>query len=305
MEELATKKANILMKHYAMPKNLLRGACDHTCVDDLEPNSATVQVINDGFQHYSADIELEMIGSPEELPGSGNACSYFFFTNGDILWDCFRFLAFQMAIANSEVSDRMFSSMDESVPLRTILIDRDTIELGLSFSVIPDSLSQFLPIPITETESRYQALGVARPYDRGVLVEKTINKPYSDLDSRDLFTNLEESVATLYGQLMVVGKHGRPNMLQETAREFLTSGRTYFEFLIYKTMSYIRLRLSPLGRNGFLASCPWDTDTLTVSIIYFLGNGETVKFIASRTKHDPIATCGNTTMLSGILERGK
>ncbi|WJG36149.1 uncharacterized protein FOBCDRAFT_206558 [Fusarium oxysporum Fo47] len=122
----------------------------------------------------------------------------------------------------------------------------------------------------------------------------TINKPCSDLDSRDLFTNLEESVATLYGQLMVVGKHGRPNMLQETAREFLISGRTYFEFLIYKTMSYgglshlsrtgrnkaskelatlffgkrIRLRrlsihsilvspleIQPLGRNGFLASC--------------------------------------------------
>ena len=78
----------------------------------------------------------------------------------------------------------------------------------------------------------------------------TINKPCSDLDSRDLFTNLEESVATLYGQLMVVGKHGRPNMLQETAREFLTSGRTYFEFLIYKTMSYGGLsHLSRTGRN--------------------------------------------------------
>ncbi|KAJ5818486.1 hypothetical protein N7474_004077 [Penicillium riverlandense] len=39
-------------------KNLLKVAYDRAYVDDLEPNSGAVQVINDEFRHFSAGIEL-------------------------------------------------------------------------------------------------------------------------------------------------------------------------------------------------------------------------------------------------------
>ncbi|KAJ5781041.1 hypothetical protein N7457_006201 [Penicillium paradoxum] len=41
-----------------MLKNLLKVAYDRAYINDLEPNSATVQVINDEFRHHSANIEL-------------------------------------------------------------------------------------------------------------------------------------------------------------------------------------------------------------------------------------------------------
>ncbi|KAF5560596.1 nacht wd [Fusarium phyllophilum] len=41
-----------------MLKNLLKIAYDRTYVGDLEPNSEAVQVINDEFRHFSADLEL-------------------------------------------------------------------------------------------------------------------------------------------------------------------------------------------------------------------------------------------------------
>lgn len=39
-------------------KNLLKVAYDRAYVGDLEPNSGAVQVINDGFRHFSAGLEL-------------------------------------------------------------------------------------------------------------------------------------------------------------------------------------------------------------------------------------------------------
>ncbi|OQE43655.1 hypothetical protein PENCOP_c003G00554 [Penicillium coprophilum] len=41
-----------------MLKNLLKVAYDRAYVGDLEPNSGAVQVINDEFRHFSADLEL-------------------------------------------------------------------------------------------------------------------------------------------------------------------------------------------------------------------------------------------------------
>ncbi|KAJ5261335.1 hypothetical protein N7478_011930 [Penicillium angulare] len=45
-------------KSSKMLKNLLKVSYDRGYVDDLEPNSHAIQVINDGFRHLSAEIEL-------------------------------------------------------------------------------------------------------------------------------------------------------------------------------------------------------------------------------------------------------
>ncbi|KAJ9483956.1 hypothetical protein VN97_g9443 [Penicillium thymicola] len=61
------------------------------------------------------------------------------------------------------------------------------------------------------------------------------------LDARDSFPRLEESIAALCGQLVVVDKHGRVNMVHETAREFLIAGGCESEFSIDKTQAHTRM----------------------------------------------------------------
>ncbi|KAI1059830.1 hypothetical protein LB506_008826 [Fusarium annulatum] len=61
------------------------------------------------------------------------------------------------------------------------------------------------------------------------------------LDIHDSFPNLGESIATLCGQLVVVDKQGRVNMVHETAREFLVSGGSGSEFSIDETQAHLRM----------------------------------------------------------------
>ncbi|KAG5815832.1 hypothetical protein H9Q74_002217 [Fusarium xylarioides] len=61
------------------------------------------------------------------------------------------------------------------------------------------------------------------------------------LDIQDTFPNLEESIATLCGQLVIVDKHGRVNMVHETAREFLISVGLESEFSIDVTRAHTRM----------------------------------------------------------------
>ncbi|CAF3506030.1 unnamed protein product [Fusarium graminearum] len=61
------------------------------------------------------------------------------------------------------------------------------------------------------------------------------------LDIHDSFPNLEESIAALCGQLVVVDKYGRVNMVHETAREFLVAGGLESEFSIEKTKAHTRM----------------------------------------------------------------
>ncbi|EMT65821.1 Vegetative incompatibility protein HET-E-1 [Fusarium odoratissimum] len=61
------------------------------------------------------------------------------------------------------------------------------------------------------------------------------------LDIHDSFPNLEESIATLCGQLVIVDKQGRVNMVHETAREFLVSGGLESEFSIDVTQAHTRM----------------------------------------------------------------
>ncbi|KAJ5189674.1 hypothetical protein N7472_008688 [Penicillium cf. griseofulvum] len=61
------------------------------------------------------------------------------------------------------------------------------------------------------------------------------------LDIHDSFPRLEESIATLCGQLVVVDKYGRIKMVHETAREFLVAGRLKSEFSIEKTKAHTRI----------------------------------------------------------------
>lgn len=61
------------------------------------------------------------------------------------------------------------------------------------------------------------------------------------LDIHDSFPNLEESITALCGQLVVVDKYGRVNMVHETAREFLVAGGLESEFSIEKTKAHTRM----------------------------------------------------------------
>ncbi|KAF5017592.1 hypothetical protein F66182_10456 [Fusarium sp. NRRL 66182] len=61
------------------------------------------------------------------------------------------------------------------------------------------------------------------------------------LDIQDVFPNLEGSIAALCGQLVVVNKHGRVNMVHETAREFLLADGLESEFSIKETEAHTRM----------------------------------------------------------------
>ncbi|KAJ6076856.1 hypothetical protein N7499_008837 [Penicillium canescens] len=61
------------------------------------------------------------------------------------------------------------------------------------------------------------------------------------LDIHDTFPRLEDSIATLCGQLVVVDKYGKIKMVHETAREFLVAGRLKSEFSIEKTKAHTRM----------------------------------------------------------------
>ncbi|CAI7629611.1 unnamed protein product [Penicillium glandicola] len=61
------------------------------------------------------------------------------------------------------------------------------------------------------------------------------------LDIHDSFPRLEESIAALCGQLVVVDKYGRVKMVHETAREFLVAGGLESEFSIDKTKAHTRM----------------------------------------------------------------
>ncbi|KAF9765616.1 hypothetical protein IL306_002083 [Fusarium sp. DS 682] len=320
----------------------------------------------------------------DQLKGSGQACSYFFFRHGDRskanLGRCLRCLAFQIATSNAEAMERILkmqedgicfdgvdertlwkilflsgifrtamtrhywvidaldecsnplvllnsiiSNMNEFIPLRILVTSRDTVELDQGFSTTPTNMVQILPVSIMDTQSdlkllidgRSQALGVARPEDRGALAEKILVKSRGSflwtilvieelqrchnrkeihqiledvprgmkplykrtldymsqvtrgkelakailmwaacavrpmtigeldgalaLDIHDSFPNLEESITTLCGQLVVVDKHGRVNMVHETAREFLITGGLESEFYINEAQAHTRM----------------------------------------------------------------
>ncbi|KGO68203.1 hypothetical protein PITC_038700 [Penicillium italicum] len=61
------------------------------------------------------------------------------------------------------------------------------------------------------------------------------------LDIHDSFPKLEESIAALCGQLVVVDKYGRVNMVHETAREFLVAGTFESEFTIERSKAHTRM----------------------------------------------------------------
>ncbi|CAG8902274.1 unnamed protein product [Penicillium egyptiacum] len=61
------------------------------------------------------------------------------------------------------------------------------------------------------------------------------------LDIHDSFPRLEESIAALCGQLVVVDKYGKVKMVHETAREFLVDGGFESEFSIEKTEAHTRI----------------------------------------------------------------
>ncbi|RYP26391.1 hypothetical protein DL767_008053 [Monosporascus sp. MG133] len=61
------------------------------------------------------------------------------------------------------------------------------------------------------------------------------------LDIEDSFPRLEESIAALCGQLVVVDKFGRVQMVHETAREFLLSEGLDSEFSIDKSQAHTRM----------------------------------------------------------------
>ncbi|KAL5352746.1 hypothetical protein ACLOAV_002694 [Pseudogymnoascus australis] len=60
-------------------------------------------------------------------------------------------------------------------------------------------------------------------------------------DTYDSFPRLEESIATLCGQLVVVDKYKKVKMVHETAREFLVASRFKSEFSIEKTKAHTRM----------------------------------------------------------------
>ncbi|CAG7935894.1 unnamed protein product [Penicillium nalgiovense] len=61
------------------------------------------------------------------------------------------------------------------------------------------------------------------------------------LDTHDSFPRLEESIATLCGQLVIVDKYGRVSMVHETAREFLVGDGFESEFSIDKTKAHTNM----------------------------------------------------------------
>ncbi|KAJ5216175.1 uncharacterized protein N7498_002582 [Penicillium cinerascens] len=61
------------------------------------------------------------------------------------------------------------------------------------------------------------------------------------LEIHDSFPRLKESIAALCGQLVVVDKYGRVNMVHETAREFLVGDGLESEFSIEKTKAHTRM----------------------------------------------------------------
>lgn len=61
------------------------------------------------------------------------------------------------------------------------------------------------------------------------------------LDTHDSFPRLEESITTLCGELVVVDKYGRVNMVHETARQFLVTGGLESEFFVEKTQAHTRM----------------------------------------------------------------
>ncbi|KAL7892573.1 hypothetical protein HDV63DRAFT_414662 [Trichoderma sp. SZMC 28014] len=61
------------------------------------------------------------------------------------------------------------------------------------------------------------------------------------LDIHDSFPRLEESIAALCGQLVVVDKYGRVKMVHETAREFIVAGGLESEFSIEKTKAHTQM----------------------------------------------------------------
>ncbi|KAI9375175.1 hypothetical protein BJX61DRAFT_192037 [Aspergillus egyptiacus] len=80
--------------------------------------------------------------------------------------------------------DPIVSNMQESVPLRILVISRDTVDINQGFSVVPPNLLQSLTILIEDTksdiwlfiESRIRALKVVGPDDRGILAERILAK---------------------------------------------------------------------------------------------------------------------------------
>ncbi|KAL2822275.1 hypothetical protein BDW59DRAFT_149641 [Aspergillus cavernicola] len=61
------------------------------------------------------------------------------------------------------------------------------------------------------------------------------------LDIHDSFPRLEESIAALCGQLVVIDKYGRVKLVHESAREFLLGGGLESEFSIEKTKAHTRM----------------------------------------------------------------
>lgn len=61
------------------------------------------------------------------------------------------------------------------------------------------------------------------------------------LDMHDSFPRLEESIAALCGQLVIVDKYGRVKMVHETAREFLVAGGLDSEFSFEESKAHTRM----------------------------------------------------------------
>lgn len=61
------------------------------------------------------------------------------------------------------------------------------------------------------------------------------------LDTHDNFVKLDETIAALRGQLVIVDKLGRVQMVHETAREFLLSDDLKSEFSIQPTQAHTRI----------------------------------------------------------------
>ncbi|KAI1366621.1 WD40 repeat-like protein [Xylaria arbuscula] len=77
------------------------------------------------------------------------------------------------------------------------------------------------------------------------------------LDVDDTFPNLAQSIDALCGQLVVIDKFGRVQMIHETAREFLLSDESDSEFSLKKTQAHTRMaRMKPprTSRRRFPAS---------------------------------------------------
>ncbi|KAF5563991.1 nacht wd [Fusarium napiforme] len=145
----------------------------------------------------------------------------------DALDECSNPLAFLQAI---------LPTMDESIPLWILVTSRDTVELDQGFAVIPVNMVQILTdihqiledVP-RGMESLYKrALDYMSHFGRGKELAKTILvwaacavRPMTigeldgalTLDIQDTSPNLEATIAALCGQLVIVDKQGRSNVL--------------------------------------------------------------------------------------------